>query len=96
MFAQAQQQSLGGNATAAKLSDASDCTSLRLCARVCLCIYVYNTRTHTHTDGAVDRLYHTLLCHKKIEIAPGLYDANLLRGNTVLPETGEIIKQQTS
>lgn len=87
MFAQAQQQSLGGNATAAKPSDASDHTSL--CARVGLSIYAYcrtHTWTRTHSEGTVDRLYQTLLCHKKIMIAPGLYDVNLCCGNTVYLE----------
>ncbi len=59
MFAQAQQQSLGGNATAAKLSDASDCTSLCVsvcvCVCVCVCVYVcvclsmHTTHAHIHT-----------------------------------------------
>ena len=56
------------------------CVCVCVCARVRLSIYACNTQTHTHTDSAVDRLYRTLLCHKKIEIAPGSYDANLLRG----------------
>ena len=57
MFAQAQQQSLGANATAAKLSDASDCTSLYVCVCVCVCVCVHVcvylsmhvTHRHTHT-----------------------------------------------
>lgn len=47
MFAQAQQQSLGGNATAAKPSDASDRTSL--CVYVCVYLSMHTTHGHIHT-----------------------------------------------
>lgn len=63
---------------------------------VCLSLCAYNAWIHPHSEGTVDRIYHIPLRHKKIEITPGLYDANLLHGNRVLPETYEVIKHETS
>lgn len=76
---------------AAKPSDASDHTSH--CVSVCLClsVYAYNARTHRHT--AKVQLMYYIACYyatkkrkkkTQIEIAAGLRDANLLRGNVVL------------
>lgn len=57
-------------------------TTPRVCRRASVC--AYKTPTQTHTDGAVDRLHYTLLCHKKNNKIKGarshlgLHDADLL------------------
>lgn len=74
---------------------------------VCLCVYVYlsmhTTREHIGTLRRCSwcTISHAIMPPKKekktqIEIAAGLRDANLLRGNVVLWETREIIKHETS
>lgn len=63
---------------------------------VCLSICAYSTRCiHTVKIQLIEYIT-TYYATEKIEIAPGLYDANLLHGNTVLPETCDVIKHQTS
>lgn len=74
---------------------------------VCLCVCVYlsmhTTREHIGTLRRCSwcTISHAIMPPKKekktqIEIAAGLRDANLLRGNVVLWETREIIKHETS
>lgn len=74
---------------------------------VCLCVCVYlsmhTTREHIGTLRGCSwcTISHAIMPPKKekkpqIEIAAGLRDANLLRGNVVLWETREIIKHETS
>lgn len=74
---------------------------------VCLCVCVYlsmhTTREHIGTLRRCSwcTISHAIMAPKKkkkkqIEIAAGLRDANLLRGNVVLWETREIIKHETS
>lgn len=74
---------------------------------VCLCVCVYlsmhTTREHIGTLRRCGwcTISHAIMPPKKekktqIEIAAGLRDANLLRGNVVLWETREIIKHETS
>lgn len=72
---------------------------------VCLCVYLsmHTTREHIGTLRRCSwcTISHAIMPPKKekktqIEIAAGLRDANLLRGNVVLWETREIIKHETS
>lgn len=74
---------------------------------VCLCVCVYlSMHTMREHIGTLRRcswctISHAIMPPKKekktqIEIAAGLRDANLLRGNVVLWETREIIKHETS
>lgn len=74
-------------------------------ACLCVCVYLsmHTTREHIGTLRRCSwcTISHAIMPPKKekktqIEIAAGLRDANLLRGNVVLWETREIIKHETS